>query len=53
LRASGAGVLLASLAPGALQRAAADILAPVATVQMAPAIAQALIERVRALEDAA
>ena len=50
LQATGAGVLLASLAPGALQRAASDVLGPAVTLAMPPALAHTLIARAQALE---
>lgn len=50
LQAAGAGVLVASLPPGTLQRAAGDVVGPFLTLQVAPALAHALIDRTRALE---
>jgi hypothetical protein len=53
LQATGGGVLLASLAPGALQRVATDLLAPVATLEIAPVLAESLMAQARVLEDKA
>ncbi len=49
LQATGAAVLLASLAHGALRRAAAALLAPAVASAMAPDLAASLVERALAL----
>jgi hypothetical protein len=50
LQATGAGVLLASLAPGPLQRAASGVLGASVAIAMPPAVAHSLIARAHALE---
>lgn len=49
LRDSGAAVLLATLSPGALRRAAAALLAPASASSMAAELASTLVERTRSL----
>jgi len=49
LRAAGAAVLLSALPPGPLRRAVEAAMAPTRASNMAPVLAQSLIERTRAL----